>query len=400
MKTLLVIVICGLVALLAGGFFWLRQPASAAARVSGPSRERELTPSEVFARVSPSVVRVVVLDEDQATTGMGSGFVVSIHGLSGTFVVTNYHVIRDGHFLDVISADNQKLIVDQRVAASDAKSDLAVLKVMAVGKEPEALTLAGGAPPEIGTKVFAIGNPSGLTNTLSEGLISGFRDDSLSVPALQTTAPISPGSSGGPLLNSRGEVVGVTTAFLKGGQGLNFAIPAREVTDLLKLDRGAFQRSGWDGAAMWQARGNDLLARGNWHKAIEAFKTAAQRDPFDPVSFVRAGDAYEKVHDHVSALRFYRWSVKLRPDCWEGWRGASGAHYELKQPARAIEAAKRMVALQPNRAASHYWLGLLYHVAGERSNAARAYQAAYAVDPLGPDGLSAKDALNDLLKGL
>ncbi len=98
----------------------------------------------------------------------------------------------------------------------DLDADLALLKIDA--KKLPILEMADGALPPIGTQVFAIGNPQGLTNTLSEGLVSGHRTTENGLSQIQTTAAISPGSSGGPLLNSAAQVVGITAQYLEEGQ--------------------------------------------------------------------------------------------------------------------------------------------------------------------------------------
>jgi S1-C subfamily serine protease len=118
------------------------------------------------------------------------------------------------------------------VITQNAEADLAVIKVDGkISAQP--LELAGNDLPKIGEKVYAIGNPRGFTNTLSDGLVSGHREHNRKTK-IQITAPISPGSSGGPLLRADGKVVGVTSAgFTAGAQNINFAVPASEVKWLL-----------------------------------------------------------------------------------------------------------------------------------------------------------------------
>jgi hypothetical protein len=169
---------------------------------------------------------VVVQDRQGRTIGGGSGFLVSTKGL----IATNYHVIEDAHTADVVLADKTKLTVEG-VVALDEEDDLANLRV-AGSMSARPLELDADDVPRVGAKVYAIGNPQGLTQTLSDGLVSGHREiDRVSL--IQTTAPISQGSSGGPLLGADGRVVGVTTSFLKVGQNLNFAVPASHVARLL-----------------------------------------------------------------------------------------------------------------------------------------------------------------------
>ena len=187
-----------------------------------------LQPDAIFAQASPAVVQVVIQDLQGGVIGTGSGFLVGT-GL----IATNYHVIKNAHAAHIILADKTRLSV-AGAAAMDEEADIAIIKVRwRTGQSStQALELAGDELPLIGKKVYAIGNPLGLANTLSDGLVSGHREiDRLTL--LQTTAPLNPGSSGGPLLGADGRVVGVTTSGFKGGQNLNFAVPVSHVTRLL-----------------------------------------------------------------------------------------------------------------------------------------------------------------------
>jgi S1-C subfamily serine protease len=163
--------------------------------------------------------------------GFGSGFFVSADGK----VVTNHHVVEDAYAANVMTSEGTRLVV-QGLLALDIDADLAVLKVN--GKGAAHLVLAArGSAPVVGSRAYAIGNPEGFANTLSEGLVSGKRRVAADLFLLQTTAPISPGSSGGPLLDESGRVIGVTTLSLSrvapGSQNLNFAVPAEKVWSLL-----------------------------------------------------------------------------------------------------------------------------------------------------------------------
>jgi hypothetical protein len=185
-----------------------------------------LSGTTIFEQVAPSVVRVEVWDSIGRRISQGSGFVVSEEGL----IATNHHVIRGGSMARVVFA-NGSIARVIRVSRMDPEADLALLQA-----EPHnvpALRLASDGLPSPGTVVYAIGTPLGFTNTLSDGLISGHRQLDGKNTFLQTTAPISPGSSGGPLLTEDGKVVGVTTLTRTNGQNLNFAVPARRISQLL-----------------------------------------------------------------------------------------------------------------------------------------------------------------------
>ncbi|OWK35618.1 S1C family serine protease [Fimbriiglobus ruber] len=183
---------------------------------------------KLFALSSPSVVQILIQNRHNHTIGTGSGFLISSTGL----IATNYHVVENAHTAQVVFADKTKLPV-LGVAAFEPETDIAIVKVSGQnGAQP--LELAANELPVIGGKVYAIGNPLGFANTLSDGLISGHREIN-KVTVIQTSAPISPGSSGGPLIGCDGKVVGVTSGGIKGGQNLNYAIPVSNVTRLLSM---------------------------------------------------------------------------------------------------------------------------------------------------------------------
>jgi hypothetical protein len=186
---------------------------------------------------SPSVVRIVLRDQAGGELGSGSGFVIGSDGK----VVTNYHVVHisgtaqaEARFTDGASYQVQGVL------ATDPDKDLAVLKLQASGKGFRVAHLGDSEHVEVGERILAIGSPlAGLAPvsteaTVSDGIVSGIRDwPEHQMKVFQITAPISPGSSGGALVNSNGDVIGVTFAQLVGGQNLNFAIPIAYVRSLL-----------------------------------------------------------------------------------------------------------------------------------------------------------------------
>jgi len=169
--------------------------------------------------------------------GLGTGFVVDQAGL----VLTNHHVIAGGTVIRVQFADGRS--VDAKVVGSDKHTDIAVLKVSA-DKPLHALPLGDSDALEVGDWVVAIGNPFGLSHTVSAGILSGkgrTRDDVKGLDPsgyfnfLQTDAAINQGNSGGPLLNLAGQVVGINTAIRAGANNVGFAIPINMVKQLLPI---------------------------------------------------------------------------------------------------------------------------------------------------------------------
>ena len=176
-------------------------------------------------KANGSVVSIVMSDKDGHPIAQGSGFLVSKDGR----VVTNYHVIKNGTSA-LVKLPNGSFFVVDGVLASDKNHDVAIIK--AQGNDFRTLTLGDSDRLQVGEEVVAIGNPLSLESTVSNGIVSGFRSDDAR-RLLQITAPISHGSSGGPLFNMFGQVVGITSAALVGGENLNFAIPINDVKSLL-----------------------------------------------------------------------------------------------------------------------------------------------------------------------
>jgi len=206
--------------------------AGVAAAQSAPSRKD--IPA-IARAVNGSIVSIVMSDKDGKPLGQGSGFFVSKDGL----IVTNYHVMAEGVSAVAKLPDGAFYLIDG-VLASDKARDVAILK--AQGHNFRTLTLGNSDRVQVGEEVVAIGSPLSLESTVSNGIVSGIRAvKEEGAKYLQVTAPISPGSSGGPLFNLRGEVIGITTMYLKGGENLNFAIPINDAKHLLEVDSSKLQ---------------------------------------------------------------------------------------------------------------------------------------------------------------
>jgi serine protease Do len=180
---------------------------------------------DLFRRVSPSVVLVATLDASGTMTGFGSGVVVSSDGL----VATNEHVIRYADRLMVRLAVGREVTAVRLVA--DADRDLAILWISA--QDLNFARLGDSDQVQIGESVLAIGFPKGLDHTLTSGIVSGLRDID-GYRYIQTTVAISAGSSGGPLLNMNGDVIGLTVGSFAKAQSLNFALPSNEILPMLR----------------------------------------------------------------------------------------------------------------------------------------------------------------------
>ncbi len=218
------------------------QDDSTRPRVSDASRPSTgLTPVQIYDLSKDSVVLITV--KTQTFSGFmpfssGSGFVYDREG----HIVTNNHVVEDADAIDVTFSDGT--IVPADVVGTDPYSDLAVIQIDWPSDLLYPLLLGRSSELLVGERVMAIGNPFGLSNSISGGIVSQLERD-LDAPGnykiidvIQVDAAINPGNSGGPLMNTQGEVVGVNTAIIQGSVGVGFAIPSdtvsREVPQLIQ----------------------------------------------------------------------------------------------------------------------------------------------------------------------
>jgi putative serine protease PepD len=205
----------------------------------------------VYERMSPGVVNIVSTSvvEDffygaYPQQGSGSGSIIDKQGN----ILTNYHVINQADKLDVTLADNSTY--PATVVGADPDNDLAVIRITAPAAKLHVIPLGSSQRLKVGQKVLAIGNPFGLNQTLTTGVISALgrplrAENGRTIEnVIQTDASINPGNSGGPLLNSSGEIIGINTAIYTPGQGsvgIGFAVPVeiakQIIPDLLQFGR-------------------------------------------------------------------------------------------------------------------------------------------------------------------
>lgn len=261
-------------------------------------------PSEIAKKVMPSVVLVTTEDDQGEALARGSGFVVA-EGV----IATNLHVIRSASkaFVKVVNSEIQLEVLG--IVAENNEWDLVLLAVKDLTAPP--LPLGESAALQVGDDVYAVGNPHGLEGTFSAGIVSSIRrleGDAL----LQITAPISPGSSGGPIVNKDAEVVGVAVASLMEGQNLNFAISSKQLNGLLSqrahpvpLAHGFEKPSKPDFTE--QKAGID------WTGIAAKLKTRAEQGDADAMSSlgVMYASGLGVTEDDVEAVRWYRTAADL-----------------------------------------------------------------------------------------
>lgn len=347
--------------------------------------ETGLSAGEIFKRSSPAVVLIVVRDQNLKPIGHGSGFLVSSDGV----VVTNHHVVEEAAFVTVVLPSKATLFAEG-VLALDEEADLAVLKVNGTGL-PFLKLAAGNAFPEVGSRVYAIGSPQGLANSLSEGLVSGLRDQGDDLKVIQTTTPFSEGSSGGPLLDADGHVVGVTTSVLVGPtvQNLNFAVSARNVHRILAraddsqpqplASAGGRPLDGQASADLqeaWQA-----IADERWSEAVDVIQRLRRREPENPQVYFVLGVLHVRLGNNDLALEAFENQVRLAPSQATGHFGMGMAYHSLNRHREAVSSLRKAVRAAPNFWPAHTWLGMSLHASGRYRESVDACKEAVRLRP-------------------
>lgn len=218
----------------------LRSAVAAPGNASGNARDAALTDEEsinvrVYRQASPAVANILTKATEYdffmdpvPVEGAGSGFVIDPRG----YILTNFHVVQEAQSIEVVLGDQSRY--PAKLIGADQRNDVALIKVEPKGKQLAALALGDSSSIQVGQKVLAIGNPFGFQSTLTTGVISALgrtvqtSQTTFIDEAIQTDAAINRGNSGGPLINSRGEVIGINSAiFTPSGTtaGIGFAIP-------------------------------------------------------------------------------------------------------------------------------------------------------------------------------
>ncbi len=188
--------------------------------------EMNLNAQEIYDKCSPSVFYIETYDMNGIPFGSGSGFFIDTNGTA----VTNLHVLEDALSAKVVLTDARELPV-KKVIGYNVDKDIAIIQIE--GEDFPGLELRNSSTIKGGEKIYTLGSPMGLSNTISEGIVSNPVREIEGSRYIQISAPISNGSSGGALLDSYGKVIGVTTAENPYGQNLNFATPADFIQDTL-----------------------------------------------------------------------------------------------------------------------------------------------------------------------
>ena len=369
---------------------------------------RATTIPEIVAKAKPAVVQIIASDSNWSPIRTGTGFFVSADG----DLVTNFHVIQGATH---ISARTEKgaIFPFERVIAESAESDVALLKFQAT--DLDYLKIGNSTNAVEGETVLVIGSPEGLQGTVTNGIISAFRDNR---SYIQITAPVSPGSSGSPVLDETGEVIGMATLVYKEGQNLNFAISAEVIesamhqgltqeTPKLASPEPVVKNAGGSlspgvnqsprdevglGASKVVALAtfDDYIHEGyvayedrDYQRSVQGYTMAILVQPNTAFVYIRRARSYEALSNYTAAIGDYGEAIRLKSaDTSDCYRARASDYENLKDYSAAIADYTSAIKTSPYPDSYCYiYRAQAYEQQGNHSRALSDYTEAVRIKP-------------------
>ena len=346
--------------------------------ISAAPAQTTLTAEDIAERALAATAYLEMKDKNGKTLGIGSGFFVK-----SNLIATNYHVIEGAAKGTAKLADKSTTYNIEGVTAIDKENDLILLKVTATGIKP--LSLGDSDAVKIGATVYVTGNPNGLDGTFSDGTISSRRDQDTK-ERLQMTALISPGSNGGSVLNSKGEVIGVSVSVHRtlDAQNLNYAIPSKYLKELLaqsKSTKPFSQEQQSISAETYMLWGNAKSKIGEYESAISDYYKVIQLQPDDAEAYHNMGLAKINLEQHFDALADFDIAIRLKPEYARAYSNRGIVKAQLGQFADAISDLDSAIRFDRELTSAYYNRGLMYAMLEKFASAVSDFNTAIRLDP-------------------
>lgn len=310
--------------------------------------QSDLPADKIFESVNNSVVVVVSYDKD-TNENQGSGVVINNRG----YIVTNYHVCEDAVKIEVKHYNT--IISNVDIIFKDEKRDILVLKVNDDDLKPIKIGSCKILKP--GQRVYAIGSPEGYENSMSDGIISGFRNDENQSSVIQMTTPITDGSSGGAVVNSRGELIGLSVSGQHDGN-LYFAIPIDDIMiDLLANKVNADINE----PENFLAEGDKASKKDDFENAIMYFSKYLEKNKADADVYFRRGYANLKLKKFKQAISDFSSAIAVKSDKYDYYFYRANCYYTIREYQSSINDYSRAIDLAPQYPELFYNRGYAYY---------------------------------------
>ena len=352
-----------------------------------------LSAEDIAEKALAATVYLEMKDKNGKTLGIGSGFFIK-----SNLIATNYHVIEGAAkgTAKLVGKDTTYNI--EGFTATDQRNDLAILKVTAYGVKP--LSLSDSDVVRIGETVYVAGNPKGLEGTFSNGIISS-RQDKNTKEWIQMTAPISLGSSGGPVLNHKGKVIGVSLSWYRNSddplnaQPLNILIPSNYVQTLL-IHYSTAKPLGQDNIYIspdtYFRWGYTKLGLENYNGAIADLTETIRLAPKNVYAYFNRGIAKSYLGQYTDAIADWSKAIRFDPNFVSAYVNRGFLKGELGQYIAAIADFNTVIRLKPNLAAAYFYRGLMKDNLQQYTAAIEDFNTVILLDPDNPEAYNNRGA--------
>ncbi len=343
--------------------------------------EADLT--QLVNKIRPAVVTIVVYDVNQQVASIGSGFFIDKRG----HLITNYHVLDKSYAADVRTLDGETYPI-KLVVAENKSVDL-VKVLVDIPREKIRRIKVSKKLPEIAEKVLVVGSPMGLEHTVSEGIVSSIRKVPSVGKFFQMSAPISPGSSGSPVINTKGQVIGVATFQFIRGQNLNFSVAGESVLRLkptgpaLAISRWTFNNSLEKPKLAEELcrKGYSFSINGEAQKAIQFFRKAIEKDPTNKMAWNGLGYCHVGLDNPQAAIQAYQQAIKTDPTDETLHFNLANYYIKLGRQQDAIKSYREVIALNPNSENAYFRLGIVHTELGRLDDGKTAFENVIRLNP-------------------
>ena len=328
-------------------------------------------PDVVFERAGDSVQVVERYDATGRRTGFGSGVVTGPGQL-----VTSCHVVNGAASVQIRTGERH---IEATLTFPDPERDLCLLAAPALEARP--VPIVDVNTLKVGQRVYAIGTPKGLERTFTEGLISSLRPRARSY-VIQTSAPMSPGSSGGGLFDEEGRLIGIATYQYARGQNLNFAVPASWIAEIPQRARARWAR-GAPEESITHPLGSQALAMmevSNYDGALRAAREWVVETPSDALPRHMLGRALAGLGRSDEAHDAYRSALRIRADLLSAWLDLASLYSQQGEHVQALEAYAKARDYEPEAVAAWIGSGRELSALGRHAEAIQALQRAINLD--------------------
>jgi tetratricopeptide (TPR) repeat protein len=304
-------------------------------------------------------------------------------------------VIQGASSAEIKTADEKTYPITY-IVAGDEQNDIIRLSVNIPSPDVYPLSLSQTIP-EVGERIIVYGSPLGLENTVSDGIVSAIRDIPDYGRIIQITAPISPGSSGSPVLNMQGEVIGIASFQMVEGQNLNFAIPSEKISSLILTEENKISITEEVFGQKSKAKKDSeyaeaykkalyFIEKEEYEKALIYLEIAIKTDilSLKADAYFNIGFCYEKLRAYTKAVEAYKQAIHINPNDAIAYNNLGGAYMNLRLFKDAIEAFKQVIRIDPNNPGIYQGLGVAYYNFGLYKDAIEAYKQAIRIDPNNP----------------